>query len=270
MSIELKFSLVWFSFVAFYPPKSSVSLTHSNWTLRKLLKYFLIWKLINFTNKSFSFFSFPSQGLALEWHRHTQIFVATFAVLRNISRRYEDRDEESQKISQELEKIFHDAQALLCEIEIFVNGTMQKGTYTVGNERRKSPIDWYTKQEIMRIVNITDPEDTADGVKEKISYVFVAGRFQQYLNKLTARVAHFDLQKNMANMPKFLKSHINRRNRRKGNNRRKNNRNFQIVTTSKTGDQQIVPLNSRKNQRTSKAPTGLRKRNNRINTSLRP
>lgn len=203
----------------------------------------------------------------MEWHRQTQIYVATFAVLHNISRRYEDRDEESQKISQELEVIFHDAQALLCAIESFVNGTLQKGTDT----KSKSPIHWYSKPEIMSIVNITDPDDPVDGVKEKISYVFVAGRFQQYLKNLTARVAHFDLKKNQEYVPKFqekiqrnsAKSLQNRRLRRKNRNQRKN-----VMATSKTGELKIVKM-KRKHQRTSKAP-GLRKKNNKINTSLRP
>lgn len=205
--------------------------------------------------------------MAFEWHKQTQIYVASFAVLHNISKRYENRDEENQKITMELKSIFEESQTLLCAIESFINGTLNKNSPNL--------MEWFRKDEIMEIVKIPEPEASGgQSVGEKISYVMVVGRFQQYINRLMARVERFDLEKNVTKLEKkgglgrsrkLGGKHKNRRNRRKNQKRRSTTRNLRkptfIVTTPKASE------NSKNQLKIQKAPE--QKKKFRINTSLR-
>lgn len=160
-----------------------------------------------------SLFSFHQQTNEFEWHKHMQIYVATLSVLHNISKRKQDLDEESQKISEELGAIFHNAQQLLCSIETFINGTMGDGI-------SKIPMDWWTDEEIRNKVKIKDPEDPK-GIQEKISYLFVAGRFQQYINRLSDRIKNFKISNNKKHLRSARRNFRYRRCMRNQKNKQK-------------------------------------------------
>lgn len=208
------------------------------------------------------------------WHKQMQIYVATLAVLHNISRRYVECDVEDQMISEELQRIFRDAQQILCDIETFVNGTLQNKE---NGEFRKVPIIWWTDQEIMRKVNITDPEDPEYGIQRKTSYIFVLGRFQQYLHRLSKRVANFNPPDNLKSLPsarqEFRYRKCMRRQRRKQkcerfnpkNHRRQMKKQQVVLTTDKYGKYGKI---NRPTTRSTKSPNLNRQRKNRNNTKL--
>lgn len=202
----------------------------------------------------------------MPWHEHAQIYVASFAVLLNISRQNCNESvcsEENRKIMDELMQMFEGSQKVLCEIETFINGTLNKNDGS-------NLINWYNKHDIMKRVHIPGPGEDGTMTKEKISYVFVAGRFLQYIKRLYDRVEKFNVDKNKETVnSKLLKSHRrshnklqhNRRKNRRNQKRRSTTRNFKIFTTQRPA---IEKNNNNKSQK--KAPEQRRKF--RINTSL--
>lgn len=195
-----------------------------------------------------SIHSFSLQGIAQDWHRHLQIYLASFSVI--YKNQLNDDTNYNHTISEELKVLRDRARELLCDIEHFVNATSNR-------DGAQKP-DWYDRESMGKIVTLR---------KEKLlNNIFVKSRFQHYIEKLYKRIKHFNLQKNLEH--KSLKSRTvkPRRSRKHRLNRRR------TTTLSYTGEptttEKTFIITTRKVRKNTRTPRPGMKKHNRINQSL--
>lgn len=188
--------------------------------------------------------------MALKWHEHTQIYVASFSILYKLQLK-DDISYNNLTISDELKVLRDRARELLCDIEHFVNAT--------SNRNGKQKPYWFEKEEMAKIVALKKKSPNY------LNNLFVKARFEHYIDRLYKRIKHFNLEKNLEH--KSLKSRrptSTLRPRRLRKNRRTTTVEYtgEPTTTEKTFI--ITTRKVRKNTKTPRHP----KKHNRINQSL--
>lgn len=183
-----------------------------------------------------------------------QIYVASFGLLFKEQLK-EDRGENDNTMSQELQKIFQDARHLLCDIEEFINATSSR---KIGSE------DWIKKREMKQIIQFKNLTNIY------LHRTYVKGRFQNYIQKLYKRIvqqsSREDYSEKSISYPKYksLKKHRTATRRAHKGGKKNNRQNGQ-------NGHEVLPTKRVHIVRTSKQPgqTRITKNNNNINRNRR-
>lgn len=183
----------------------------------------------------------------------TQIYVATFTKLYKIE---ESQANNNNTTSAELKELKEHAQELLCQIEIFVNATANRGN--------KLQLYWYEKREMMNKVELNKTQQT-------LNNLFVKARFEQYIDRMYKRIKNFNWKSNLE-VKSFKRGRSNStkttRKQGKGSKRIKNRR--RRTTTEYNGEQSSSPktfiITTKRGRRGTRLP-GSHK-HNKINQRL--